>query len=75
MPEYVRVTDDVKPRREYSVPASQVSEAHTVLKKPGAFADGTPRPPKYAPAGVSNPATSHEGVENTAAKTVETKEK
>lgn len=51
MPEYVRVTDDVKPKREYSVVAEAVDpEVHKVLKdKPAAEADGTPLPPKYTP--------------------------
>lgn len=49
--EWVRVTDEVKPKREYSVVASAVVEGvHTVLKdKPGANPDGTPVPPKYTP--------------------------
>ena len=49
--EWVRVTDEVKPKREYSVVASAVDEKlHTVLKdKPGANLDGTPVPPKYTP--------------------------
>ena len=55
MPEYVRVTDDVKPKREYSVVASAVDPAvHTVLKdKPGANPDGSPIPPKYTPAALA----------------------
>lgn len=54
MPKFVRVTDDVKPKREYSVPASAVdSEVHTVLDKPGASPDGTPLPPKYTPGSLA----------------------
>lgn len=50
MPEYVRVTDEVKPRREYSVVASAVDpDVHKILDKPGAATDGTPFPPKYTP--------------------------
>ncbi len=47
--EWVRVTDEVKPRREYSIRESQVTEDHEVLEKPAAYADGTPIPPKYTP--------------------------
>jgi hypothetical protein len=49
-PTYVRVTDEVKPRREYSVVESAVDpEVHKVLDKPATEADGTPLPPKYTP--------------------------
>lgn len=49
-PVYVRVTDDVKPRREYSVVESAVDpDVHKVLDKPGAEPDGTPLAPKYLP--------------------------
>ena len=53
---YVRVTDDVKPRREYSVVESAVDpKVHTVLTdKPGAYADGQPIPPKYTPDSLSS---------------------
>lgn len=51
---YVRVTDDVKPKREYSVVESAVIKGvHTVLDKPAAEADGTPIPPKYTPAALA----------------------
>lgn len=55
--EYVRVTDDVKPKREYSVVASAVDpKHHTVLKgKPATEADGTPLPPKFAPESLAGP--------------------
>lgn len=53
-PQYVRVTDEVKPKREYSVVDSAVVEGvHTVLDKPAAFGDGSPIPPKYAPESLS----------------------
>lgn len=53
MPEYVRVTDDVKPRREYSVVASAVTEAHKVLGTPATHPDGTPLDAKYTPESLS----------------------
>lgn len=54
-PIYVRVTDEVKPKREYSVVESAVEEGiHTVLDKPGAYPDGSPIPPKYTPDSLSN---------------------
>lgn len=54
--EWVRVTDEVTPRREYSLLESQVTEDHEVLSdKPAAYADGTPIPPKYLPAQMSAP--------------------
>lgn len=52
--QWVRVTDDVTPRREYSIRESQVTEDHAVLPdKDAAFPDGTPRPPKHLPAQMS----------------------
>lgn len=55
-PEYVRVTDEVKPKREYSVVKSAVdAEFHVVLDKPAAEADGSPLPPKYTPESLSSP--------------------
>lgn len=55
MPEYLRVTDDVKPKREYSVVASAVDlEVHKVLDKPGAYPDGSPIEPKYTPDSLSS---------------------
>lgn len=54
-PEYVRVTDEVKPRREYSVVASAVDpDVHKVLDKPAAYPDGTPLEPKHAPESLSS---------------------
>lgn len=55
-PDYVRVTDEVKPRREYSVVRSALIEGvHKVLDdKPGAYPDGTPVEPKYAPESLSS---------------------
>lgn len=58
MPEiqWVRVTDEVKPKREYSVVESAVDDkVHTVLDKPGANLDGTPIPPKYTPESLAGP--------------------
>lgn len=49
---WVRVTDDVKPRREYSIRESQLTEVHEVLDKPAAYADGTAIAPKYTPAAL-----------------------
>ena len=53
---YVRVTDEVKPRREYSVVESAVDpDVHTVLKdKPATSSDGVPLPPKYEPESLSS---------------------
>ena len=49
-PDYVRVTDEVKPRREYSVVRSALIEGvHQVLNKPGAHPDGQPIAPKHTP--------------------------
>lgn len=50
---YLRVTDEVKPRREYTITRSQLSEAHTVLDKPATAADGTPLPAKHTPAALA----------------------
>lgn len=50
MPEFLRVTDDVKPRREYTIVAeSFIDGAHIVLDKPATAADGSVLPPKYTP--------------------------
>lgn len=55
MPEYVRVTDDVKPYREYSVVASAVDpEVHKVLDKPATYSDGQPIEPKHTPEALSS---------------------
>lgn len=55
MPEYVRVTDDVKPYREYSVVASAVDpDVHKVLDKPATYSDGQPIEPKYTPESLSS---------------------
>ncbi|MCW2785246.1 MAG: hypothetical protein JWP74_1763 [Marmoricola sp.] len=57
MPEYIRVTDEVKPYREYSVVASAVDpNVHKVLDKPGAYSDGQPIEPKYTPEALSGKA-------------------
>lgn len=49
-PEYVRVTDEVKPRREYSIVASTFdAEIHQKLEKTAAAADGTPLAAKHTP--------------------------
>ncbi len=67
MPEYVRVTDEVKPRREYTITAEQAESFGSdikVLDKPAVGGDGYPLPPKYTPttapgasASASTPAT------------------
>lgn len=54
--DYVRVTDEVKPRREYSIVRSAYDpEIHQLLDKPATESDGTPLPPKYAPESLSSP--------------------
>lgn len=50
MTEFLRVTDEVKPRREYTIRASQLTEAHKVLDKPAVYPDGALIPAKYTPA-------------------------
>lgn len=50
---YLRVTDEVKPRREYTITRSQLSECHTVLDKPATAPDGTPLPAKHTPASLA----------------------
>lgn len=48
--EWVRVTDEVKPKREYSIVASTFDkDVHKKVDKPATEADGTPLPPKYTP--------------------------
>lgn len=55
MPEYLRVTDDVKPRREYTIVASALdSDHHKVLDKDATQSDGVPLAPKYTPEPLSN---------------------
>lgn len=52
MPEYVRVTDEVKPRREYTITAELAESLGSdvkVLDKPATGVDGYPLPPKYTP--------------------------
>ena len=51
MPEFLRVTDDVKPRREYTIAAiSYVEGVHKILDGKAALAaDGSVLPPKYTP--------------------------
>lgn len=53
--EFVRVSDEVKPRREYSIVASTFDESiHTEVKgSPAAGPDGVPLPPKYTPEALS----------------------
>lgn len=52
-PSYVRVTDEVRPRREYSIVESTFDpDVHARLDKPAAHHDGTPIPPKYTPAAL-----------------------
>lgn len=47
---FIRVTDEVKPRREYTIPASTFDpEIHDQLDKPATSADGQPLPPKHTP--------------------------
>lgn len=47
---FIRVTDEVKPRREYTIPASTFDpKVHEKLDKPATAADGTQLPPKYTP--------------------------
>lgn len=54
MPEFLRVTDDVQPRREYTINAESLMHAHKVLKGKRATAnDGTPLPPKHTPDGLA----------------------
>lgn len=53
---FIRVTDEVKPRREYTIPASSFDEGtHKKLDKPATAADGTPLPPKYTPEAMGAP--------------------
>lgn len=53
---FIRVTDDVKPRREYTIAASSFQErVHKVLEKPAVAADGTALPPKYTPEAMGAP--------------------
>lgn len=50
LPDHVRVTDEVKPRREYTITRARylaTPDVFTVLDKPAVRADGTPVPPKY----------------------------
>lgn len=55
MPEFIRVTDEVKPKREYSIVESAFIEGvHTKLDKPGANLDGTAIEPKYTPQSLSS---------------------
>lgn len=52
--EYLRVTDEVKPKREYSIVASAFIEGvHTKVDKPATNTDGSPLPPKYTPQSLS----------------------
>lgn len=55
MPDYIRVTDEVTPRREYSIVASAFDpKVHKKLEKPGAHVDGQPIETKYAPESLSS---------------------
>ena len=56
MTQYLRVTDEVKPRREYTIHASQKSDAHVVLDKPATYVDGSLIPAKYTPADMARAA-------------------
>lgn len=50
MTDYVRVTDEVKPRREYTITRAQFDARpgiFTELDKPALLAAGEPIPPKY----------------------------
>ena len=61
MPEYVRVTDEVKPRREYTITAARAKSLGSdvkVLDKPATGQDGHPLPPKYAPTKTSGASAS-----------------
>lgn len=50
LPVYIRVTDEVKPRREYSIVESTFDpDVHERLDKPAASADGTPLAAKHTP--------------------------
>lgn len=50
MTRYLRVTDSVKPRREYTITEHQLCDDHTMLDKSPFMPDGcTPLPPKYTP--------------------------
>lgn len=65
MPEYVRVTDEVKPRREYTITAELAESLGSdikVLDKPATGDDGYPLPPKYTP-------TKNSGASATGSKT------
>ena len=56
---YIRVTDEVKPRREYSIVESTFDpDVHTKLDKPGAAPDGQPLPAKSTPESLSDKSKS-----------------
>jgi hypothetical protein len=55
--EYVRVTDDVKPRREYSIVASAFIEGvHKKVDGDATGPDGVPIAPKHTPEALSRTA-------------------
>lgn len=55
---FVRVTDDVKPRREYTIPVSALQDGvHEVLDKPATSTDGQPLAPKYTPEALGDAAS------------------
>lgn len=51
MPTHLRVTDDVQPKRTYTIHAGQYDESvHTLVEDEhdtATFPDGSPRPPRY----------------------------
>jgi hypothetical protein len=59
-PEWLRVTDEVKPRREYTIHRGQLRETHEVLDKPALARDATPIPAKYTPAALAGAADDSE---------------
>lgn len=55
---FIRVTDDVKPRREYTIPASTFDpDVHDQLDKPATSPDGQPLVAKYTPEALGAPPT------------------
>lgn len=60
MPEFIRVTDDVTPKREYSINADSFIEGvHNKVDKDAVSADGSPLPPKYKPEPLSGKSSGH----------------
>lgn len=55
MSDFIRVTDDVKPKREYTIPAASFDpEFHKPVDKPALNTDGTQVPTKYTPESLSS---------------------